>query len=66
MESWHVSDFHVQEARPSAEAGFAEHLSARGDNVAQVARSLYEHHPDRFQRILEVMRARVPGVSSVA
>ena len=65
LESWHVSDFHIQEARPSAEAGHAEHLSARGDNVAQVAQFLYEHHRDRFNRILEVMRARVPGVTSV-
>ena len=65
LESWHISDFHISDARPSAEAGYAEHLSARGDNVAQVAQYLYEHHPKRFQRILEVMRARVPGVTSV-
>ena len=30
-----------------------------------MAQFLYEHHPDRFRRILEVMRARVPGVTSV-
>lgn len=65
LENWHVSDFHIQDARPSAEAGYAEHLSTRGDNVAQVAAFLYEHHRDRFDRILEVMRARVPGVTSV-
>ena len=65
LESWHISNIHVHEARPSAEAGYAEHLSARGDNVAQVAQFLYEHHPDRFRRILDVMRARVPGVTSV-
>ena len=65
LESWHISDFHIHDARPSAEAGYAEHLSARGDNVAQVAHFLYEHHQDRFQRVLDVMRARVPGVTSV-
>ena len=65
LESWHISDFHIQDARPSAESGYAEHLSARGDNMAQVAQFLYEHHPDRFQHILDVMRARVPGVTSV-
>ncbi len=65
LEGWHISDFHVQDARPSAESGHAEHLSARGDNMAQVAQFLYEHHPDRFQRILDVMRTRVPGVTSV-
>lgn len=65
IESWHISDFHIAEARPSAEAGYAEHLSTRGDNVAQVAQYLYEHHRDRFDKVLEVMRQRVPGVSKV-
>ena len=65
LENWHISDFHVHDAKPSAEAGYGAHLSARGDNIAQVAQYLYEHHPDRFQRILDVMRARVPGVTSV-
>lgn len=65
LENWHVSDFHIHDARPSAEAGYAEHLSARADNVAQVARFLYEHHPDRFEHVLDVLRARVPGITSV-
>lgn len=65
LENWHISDFHIHDARPSAEAGYAEHLSARADNVAQVAQFLFEHHRDRFERVLEVMRERVPGVSSV-
>lgn len=65
IESWHVSDFHIAEARPSAEAGYAEHLSTRGDNVAQVAQYLYENHRERFELVLEAMRMRVPGVSDV-
>ena len=65
IENWHISDFHISNARPSAEAGYAEHLSTLGDNVAQVAQYLYERHRDRFDRVLEVMKQRVPGVSSV-
>jgi predicted ATPase len=65
IESWHISDFHISAARPSAEAGYAEHLSTRGDNVAQVAQYLYEHHRERFDRVLEVMKQRIPGVSRV-
>jgi predicted ATPase len=65
IENWHISDFHISEARPSTEAGYAEHLSTRGDNVAQVARYLYENHPDRFQQVLRVMKERVPGVNRV-
>ena len=65
IENWHISNFHIEDARPSAEAGYAEHLSTRGENVAQVARYLYEHHPERFQQVLDAMRRRVPGVDSV-
>ena len=65
IENWHVSDFHISEARPSSETGFAEHLSTRGDNVAQVAQYLYERHPERFNKVLQAMRERVPGVTNV-
>lgn len=65
IENWHISDFHISDARPSSEAGYAEHLSTRGDNIAQVAQYLYEHHRDRFDKVLKVMSERVPGVSKV-
>ncbi len=65
IQNWHISNFHIHDARPSAEAGYAEHLSTRGDNVAQVARYLYEQHPQRFQQVLDAMRRRVPGIESV-
>ena len=65
IENWHISDFHISDARPSVEAGYAEHLSTRGDNVAQVAQYLYQHHPECFDRVLEAMSSRVPGVSRV-
>lgn len=65
IENWHISDFHVSEARPSQEDGFAEHLSTRGDNLPLVASFLFEHHPKAFARILAAMKARVPGVSLV-
>ena len=65
IENWHISNFHITDARPSAEAGYAEHLSTRGDNVAQVAQYLYENHRESFERVLKAMRARVPGVVAV-
>lgn len=65
IENWHISDFHISEARPSSEAGYAEHLSTRGDNIAQVAQYIYEHHKSQFDRILQAMTERVPGVKSV-
>jgi predicted ATPase len=65
IENWHISDFHVSEARPSQEDGFAEHLSTRGDNLPLVANYLFEHHRDKFNRVLQAMQRRVPGVSVV-
>lgn len=65
LENWHISDFHVSDARPSQEDGFAEHLSTRGDNLPLVANYLYEHHKERFDRVLDAMKRRVPGVSVV-
>ena len=65
IENWHISDFHIADARPSVEIGYAEHLSTRGDNVALVAQYLYENHPQQFSKVLQAMRQRVPGVSDV-
>lgn len=65
IENWHISDFHVSDARPSQEDGFAEHLSTRGENLPLVANYLFEHHKDRFDRVLLSMQRRVPGVSVV-
>jgi predicted ATPase len=65
IENWHVSDFHIRDARPSSEAGYAEHLSTHGDNIAQVAQYLFEHHKDRFDEVLRKMKQRVPGVEQV-
>ena len=33
--------------------------------MAQVARYLYRNHPECFERVLEALRARVPGVTRV-
>lgn len=65
IENWHVSDFHIADARPVQEAGYAEHLSTRGDNLALVAQYMYENHPKTFQDVLEKMKQRVPGIERV-
>ncbi len=65
IDNWHISDFHIADARPSQDDGFAEHLSTHGDNIAQVAQYLYTYHRDKFENILSTMKKRVPGVTSV-
>ncbi len=66
IENWHVSDFHINLARGSKDAaGFDEHLSVTGDNLQLVARNIYENHPDIFQKIVSVMKSRVPGINQI-
>ncbi len=65
IENWHVSDFHISDARQARDAGYAEHLSPRGENAALVAQYLYEQPPDIFQHVLDKMKQRVPGVEDV-
>ena len=65
IENWHISNLQVADARPSADMGYAEHVSMRGENVAQVAQYLYERHPQQFSSVLEAMRKRVPGIADV-
>ena len=66
IESWHVSDFHIEAARGRKQAaGASEHLSETGDNLPRVAQFLYEQHRDVFDKILATMVRRVPGVKKI-
>ena len=65
IENWHVSDFHVSEARPSRDVGYAEHLSPTGTNLALVAQYMFENHKDIFEKVLKKMQERVPGIQKI-
>lgn len=65
LEHWHISDFHIQQARPERESGYAEHLSKEGENLAMVTEFLYKRHPAIFKKIIEKMKQRVPSISGI-
>jgi predicted ATPase len=65
VERWHLSDFHISRARPEQEANYAEHLSREGENLSLVIQYLHDEHPQVFQRILEKLAARIPGITRV-
>lgn len=65
IENWHISDFHVSEARGVKDEDDAQHLSATGDNLPSVARYLYEKHKDVFDQVVAKMRAHIPGVDEI-
>lgn len=65
IENWHISDFHINRARPEQEAGYAEHLSSQGENLSLVTEYLYNRHRDVFDLICNTLAGRVPGIKKV-
>lgn len=65
IENWHISDFHINRARPEQEMGYAEHLSSEGENLSLVTEYLYSRHRPAFDRICEALSQRVPGIQKV-
>ena len=65
IERWHISDFHINKARPEQESGHAEHLSKEGENLSLVIEYLHHQHPDVFKTIIKKLSERIPGISKV-
>ncbi len=65
IENWHILDFDAASATPSQEAGFAEHLSSRGENLSRAANYLFKHHPERFNAVIRGLQRRIPGIETI-
>ncbi|HHB75555.1 MAG TPA: chromosome segregation protein SMC [Desulfobulbus sp.] len=65
IEHWHISDFHINRARPEQEAGYAEHLSSEGENLSLVTEYFYNRHREQFDEICEKLAMRIPGMRKV-
>ncbi len=63
--SWHLSYLSADAARGNTEAGGEERLSPAGDNLANVVQYLHDQHPERLQKIFEILRRRVPRIEKV-
>ncbi|MCY4122057.1 MAG: AAA family ATPase [Acidobacteria bacterium] len=62
VSSWHLSCLSAEAARRNPEAGGEEQLSSTGANLANVIQYLHERYPDRLNKILDVLRRRVPRI----
>jgi len=62
---WYVSYLSAESPRGQPESGPQERLTKTGDNVANVIQYLLEQHPERLERIFEVLRSRVPRIEKV-
>ena len=65
LDNWYVSNFQIQNAKEIEDVGYSEHLSTTGNNLAQVAKFIWENHRDIFDKIIEKFKQRVPGIDGV-
>ena len=65
IENWHLSDIHVDKARIENTLDGAEHLSRDGSNLATVLLYLKKLHPEIFEKILNQLKHRIPGISTI-
>lgn len=65
LEQWLISNLQNEEMRKINEVGADQQLSSSGNNLAQVTSYIYQYHPNIFNKILEKMKQRVPGIDSV-
>ncbi len=65
LEDWHISDFHISDARGVKDDEDTIHLSASGSNLPAFARYMFEHHTAEFEVVKQKMRDRVPGIKDI-
>lgn len=65
IDNWHISDFHISKARSTPEENYAEHLDREGENLPLVVQYLHKLGDGTFDKILEMLSKRVPGISNV-
>ncbi len=64
--SWYLSYFVPDAARKLPVAGAQQHLDRTGENLGNVVQYLQRAHPERFQRVLDRIAAKIPGVETIA
>jgi predicted ATPase len=62
---WYVSYLSADSARGQPESGPQERLTRTGDNLANVIQYLSERHASQLEKILTVLRQRVPRIERV-
>lgn len=62
---WYVSYLSIDQTRSQPEAGPQERLSKGGENLPNVIQYLKEQHPNRLEKIFDVLRQRIPRLERV-
>ena len=62
IEGWYLSYFTPDAARSLPLAGPQKHLNVHGDNLGNVVQFMEREHKSRFQKILERIAEKIPGI----
>jgi predicted ATPase len=65
LEGWYISYFEPSAARSIPLAGPQKHLNIHGDNLGNVVQYMEREHKDRFEKVLEKIASKIPGVQTI-
>jgi predicted ATPase len=65
IEGWYLSYFTPDAARSLPLAGPQKHLNIHGDNLGNVVQFIEREHPKEFQRILNNIAGKIPGIGKI-
>ncbi len=65
IEGWYLSYFTPDAARSLPLAGPQKQLNVHGDNLANVVQFMEREHKERFQRILDRIAEKIPGIEKI-
>ena len=65
IEGWYLSYFTPDAARSLPLAGPQRHLNIHGDNLGNVVQFMQREHQKRFNRILEQIAGKIPGIDRI-
>ena len=65
IQNWYLSYFTPDAARSLPLAGPQKHLNTHGDNLGNVVQFMEREYPDRFQKILDNIAGKIPGIDKI-
>lgn len=65
IEGWYLSYFTPDAARSLPMAGPQKHLNIHGDNIGNVVQFMKRDHPQQFDKILEDIAEKIPGINKI-
>ncbi|MCB9481623.1 MAG: AAA family ATPase [Desulfobacteraceae bacterium] len=65
IEGWYLSYFTPDAARSLPLAGPQKNLNIHGDNLGNVVQYLEREHPKKFEKILESIAEKIPGIQKI-